>query len=170
MATPVEPPPSPPGRPGGEEPRVPASLRTAAAYAWRIIAVGVVVRVAFSVLGQFHRIAVAVFLGLVIAAVLRPAAGLLARFMPRPLAVAVAIVGGIVLVLVLGDRCRGGRTAGGRGVVRVPGAARARGPGHDPGVNTDRADHGDRGHSQGEGKVTATPTPALSLTWPNIRA
>ncbi|MEV5358359.1 AI-2E family transporter [Streptomyces sp. NPDC052693] len=78
---------------------MPALLRTAAAYAWRLIAVGVVVRVAFSVLGQFHRIAVAVFLGLVIAAVLRPVAGLLTRFLPRPLAVAVALVGGIALVL-----------------------------------------------------------------------
>ncbi|MCX3288309.1 AI-2E family transporter [Streptomyces sp. NEAU-H22] len=78
---------------------MPGVLRTAAAYAWRLIAVGIVVRVAFSVLGQFHRIAVAVFLGLVITAVLRPVAGLLARFMPRPLAVAAALVGGIVLVL-----------------------------------------------------------------------
>ncbi|KMS76473.1 hypothetical protein ACM01_04580 [Streptomyces viridochromogenes] len=83
----------------GGESRGPDALRTAAAYAWRIIAVGVVVRVAFSVLGQFHRIAVAVFLGLVVTAVLRPLAGLLARFMPRPLAVAAALIGGIVLVL-----------------------------------------------------------------------
>ncbi|MFH9552947.1 AI-2E family transporter [Streptomyces sp. NPDC017435] len=78
---------------------MPALLRIAAAYAWRIIAVGVVVRVTFSVLGQFHRIAVAVFLGLVITAVLRPVAGLLARFVPRPLAVATALIGGIALVL-----------------------------------------------------------------------
>ncbi len=103
-------PPPPPGRPArpsarqptrrsGEEPRVPDVLRTAAAYAWRIIAVGVVVHVTFSVLGQFHRIAVAVFLGLVITAVLRPVVGLLARFLPRPLAVATALIGGIVLVL-----------------------------------------------------------------------
>ncbi|GHD01846.1 AI-2E family transporter [Streptomyces violarus] len=106
MAASAEPPASPPGRPGAEETRVPAKLRTAAAYAWRIIAVGIVVRVAFSVLGQFHRIAVAVFPGLVIAAVLRPAAGLLARFMPRPL----AIVGGIVLVLVLGTLALVGET------------------------------------------------------------
>jgi predicted PurR-regulated permease PerM len=100
VSSPPEPPPVPPlGRLAGEDARVPALLRTAAAYAWRLIAVGVVVRVAFSVLGQFHRIAVAVFLGLVIAAVLRPVAGLLARFLPRPLAVAVALVGGILLVL-----------------------------------------------------------------------
>ncbi|MFJ4624530.1 AI-2E family transporter [Streptomyces sp. NPDC088812] len=83
----------------GAEARVPDPLRIAAAYAWRIIAVGVVVQAAFSVLGQFHRIAVAVFLGLVVTAVLRPAADLLARAVPRPLAVAVALVGGIVVVL-----------------------------------------------------------------------
>ncbi|MET9966046.1 AI-2E family transporter [Streptomyces sp. NPDC006356] len=99
MSTPPDPPASQSGRSSGGEARVPGALRTAAAYAWRIIAVGVVVRVVFSVLGQFHRIAVAVFLGLVITAVLRPVAGLLARFMPRPLAVATALIGGIVLVL-----------------------------------------------------------------------
>ncbi|MGW2620234.1 AI-2E family transporter [Streptomyces sp. NPDC001500] len=78
---------------------MPGPLRTAAAYAWRIIAVGVVVHFVFSVLGQFHQIAVAVFLGLVITAVLRPVTGLLARFMPRPLAVATSLIGCIVLVL-----------------------------------------------------------------------
>ncbi|WP_405771292.1 AI-2E family transporter [Streptomyces sp. NBC_00080] len=99
MPTPPDQPALPLERPSSEEPHVPGLLRTAAAYAWRIIAVGVVVHVTFSVLGQFHRIAVAVFLGLVITAVLRPVAGLLARFMPRPLAVAAALIGGIVLVL-----------------------------------------------------------------------
>ncbi|MGW0922925.1 AI-2E family transporter [Streptomyces sp. NPDC002755] len=112
MSTPPDRPASPPGRPSGEEPHVPGLLRTAAAYAWRIIAVGVVVRVAFSVLGQFHRVAVAVFLGLVITAVLRPVAGLLARFMPRPLAVAAALIGGAVLVL--GALALVGETAAGQ--------------------------------------------------------
>lgn len=87
------------GGSGGAESRVPGLLRVAAAYAWRILAVGVVVQAAFSLLGQFHRIAVAVFLGLVVTAVLRPVADLLARLVPRPIAVAVALVGGIVLVL-----------------------------------------------------------------------
>ncbi|MGW0615580.1 AI-2E family transporter [Streptomyces sp. NPDC002788] len=99
MSTPPDQPASSPPLLNEAEERVPKVLRTAAAYAWRLIAVGIVVRVAFSVLGQFHRIAVAVFLGLVITAVLRPVAGLLARFMPRPLAVAAALIGGIVLVL-----------------------------------------------------------------------
>ncbi|MBG0857658.1 AI-2E family transporter [Streptomyces spinoverrucosus] len=99
MSTPPDPPASPLGRLSGAEPRVPRVLRTAAAYAWRILAVGVVVQASFSVLGQFHRIAVAVFLGLVVTALLRPVAELFARVMPRPLAVAAALVGGIVLIL-----------------------------------------------------------------------
>lgn len=99
MATPPDPSPPPPGRPSGVDAGVPGWLRTAAAYAWRIIAVAVVVRAAFSVLGQFHRIAVAVFLGLVLTTVLRPVTGLLARRMPRPLAVAVSLVGALALVI-----------------------------------------------------------------------
>ncbi|MDR6974199.1 putative PurR-regulated permease PerM [Streptomyces sp. 3330] len=99
MPPPPDQPASPLARRSREEPHVPGLLRTAAAYAWRIIAVGFVVHVTFSVLGQFHRIAVAVFLGLVITAVLRPVADLLARLLPRPLAVATALVAGIVLVL-----------------------------------------------------------------------
>ncbi|MFI9547622.1 AI-2E family transporter [Streptomyces sp. NPDC052016] len=99
MSTQPDPPPSSLGRTSGGETRVPGMLRTAAAYAWRILVVGVVVQAAFAVLGQFHRIAVAVFLGLVVTAVLRPVAGLLARVMPRSLAVVVAFVAGIVVVL-----------------------------------------------------------------------
>ncbi|MER5942392.1 AI-2E family transporter [Streptomyces sp. NPDC001928] len=99
MATPPDPPAPPLARPSGAESRVPGWLATAAAYAWRIIAVAIVVRAAFSVLGQFHRIAVAVFLGLVLTSLLRPVADLLARRVPRPLAVATAVIGGIVVVL-----------------------------------------------------------------------
>lgn len=80
-------------------PCVNPTLQTAAAYAWRILAVGAVVYAVFSALGRFHEVAVAVFLGLVVTAVLRPVADLLARMMPRPLAVAVALLGSIVLVL-----------------------------------------------------------------------
>ncbi|MEU3615595.1 AI-2E family transporter [Streptomyces sp. NPDC006872] len=109
-----DPPASPPGRTGGTQTRVPRTLRSAAAYAWRILVVGVVVQAAFSVLGQFHRIAVAVFLGLVITAVLKPLADLLSRVLPRPLAVAVAVVAGIVLVLgglaLVGETVAGQRT------------------------------------------------------------
>ncbi|MER5378323.1 AI-2E family transporter [Streptomyces sp. NPDC002553] len=106
MSTHSDPPVPPTGRtgggtsgPGAAQARVPGLLRLAAAYAWRLIAVGVVVQAVFSVLGQFHRITVAVFLGLVVTAVLRPVADLLARLLPRPLAVAIALVAGIALVL-----------------------------------------------------------------------
>ncbi|MFJ9736714.1 AI-2E family transporter [Streptomyces sp. NPDC101166] len=106
MSTHSDPPVPPTGRTGGgtsgsgaARPRVPGLLRLAAAYAWRLLVVGVVVQAVFSVLGQFHRVAVAVFLGLVVTAVLRPVTGLLARVLPRPLAVAVALVAGIALVL-----------------------------------------------------------------------
>ncbi|MEV6162491.1 AI-2E family transporter [Streptomyces sp. NPDC052052] len=89
------------------------TLQTAAAYAWRILVVGVVVYGFFSTLGRFHDVAVAVFLGLVGTAVLRPSADRLARVMPRPVAVAVALLGCIVLVLgvltLIGERVAGER-------------------------------------------------------------
>ncbi|MFF2331655.1 MULTISPECIES: AI-2E family transporter [unclassified Streptomyces] len=75
------------------------TLETAAAHAWRILVVGAVVYAVFSALGRFHEVAVAVFLGLVATAMLRPVADLLAGTMPRSLAVAVALLGSIVLVL-----------------------------------------------------------------------
>ncbi|UNM16699.1 AI-2E family transporter [Streptomyces formicae] len=90
------------------------ALRVAAAYSWRLLVVGTVVYGVFSVLGRFHEIAVAVFLGLVVTALLRPTAGLLARRLPRPLAVAVALIGSIVVVLgvlaLVGETVAGERT------------------------------------------------------------
>ncbi|MCX4782158.1 AI-2E family transporter [Streptomyces sp. NBC_01264] len=74
-------------------------LRTAAAYAWRLLVVGAAAYAVFAVLGRFHEIALALFLGLVAAAMLRPPAGLLARVMPRGLAVACALIGSLILVL-----------------------------------------------------------------------
>ncbi|GGS76441.1 AI-2E family transporter [Streptomyces cinerochromogenes] len=74
-------------------------LRVAAAYAWRLIVVGVGVYGVFSVLGSFQLIAVALFLALVVTSVLRPLTDLLARYLPRPLSVAVALVGSLVLLL-----------------------------------------------------------------------
>ncbi|MYS17489.1 AI-2E family transporter, partial [Streptomyces sp. SID4982] len=49
-------------------------LRIAAAYAWRLILVGIVVWGIFSVLGRFQLIAVSLFLALVVTSVLRPLA------------------------------------------------------------------------------------------------
>ncbi|MFR9793162.1 AI-2E family transporter [Streptomyces sp. MB22_4] len=76
-------------------------LRVAAAYAWRLVLVGIVVYGVFSVLGSFQLIAGALFLALVITSVLRPLADLLSRLLPRPLAVAVALVGSLLLLFAL---------------------------------------------------------------------
>nr|WP_258054520.1 AI-2E family transporter [Streptomyces sp. Ru71] len=95
-----------PSRRRGGPPAPPAEcsvrwLRVAAAHAWRLILVGIVVYGVFTVLGRFQLIAVALFLALVITSVLRPPTDLLARWLPRPLAVAVALVGSAVLLLAL---------------------------------------------------------------------
>ncbi|MFF3552037.1 AI-2E family transporter [Streptomyces tsukubensis] len=95
MPRPAEPPPPVPA----PRPAVPEGLRVAAAYAWRVAVVALVVYGVFSLLGRVHQLALAVFLALVATAVLRPTAGLLARKLPRALAVGLTVAGSIVLVL-----------------------------------------------------------------------
>ncbi|MEU1866676.1 AI-2E family transporter [Streptomyces gardneri] len=98
----------------GTAPPVTPFLRTAAAYAWRLLIVGLLVYSLFAVLGRFHEIGVAVFLGLVITALLRPVADVVAKGLPRPLAVALTLLGGIALVLgvltLVGEAVAGERT------------------------------------------------------------
>ncbi|WP_372505776.1 AI-2E family transporter [Streptomyces malaysiensis] len=86
-------------RAGDENGRVHPGLRLATAYAWRLMVIGVAVYLAFSVLGQFELVAIAVFLALVATALLRPLADLLARAVPRPLAVALAVFGTLFVAL-----------------------------------------------------------------------
>ncbi|MFF2131531.1 AI-2E family transporter [Streptomyces olivochromogenes] len=74
-------------------------LRVAAAYAWRLLVLGVAVYAAFKILGRLQLVAVALFLALVVTSVLRPLADLLARHMPRSLAVVVSVMGSLVLML-----------------------------------------------------------------------
>jgi predicted PurR-regulated permease PerM len=74
-------------------------LRVSAAYAWRLLVVGVAVYVVFALLGRLQLVAVALFLALVVTAVLRPFADLLARHMPRTAAVLVSIMVSLLLVL-----------------------------------------------------------------------
>ncbi|MEU7058023.1 AI-2E family transporter [Streptomyces sp. NPDC046197] len=76
-------------------------LRVAAAYAWRLILVGIGVYGVFTVLGRFQLITVALFLALVVTSVLRPVADLLNSQFPRPLSVAVALVGSLLLLFAL---------------------------------------------------------------------
>ncbi|MET8755134.1 AI-2E family transporter [Streptomyces sp. NPDC004667] len=80
-------------------PPVSPFLSTAASYAWRLLVVGAAVYAVFVVLGRFHEITVALFLGLVITALLGPPTRILARRMPRSLAVAVSLVGSAVLLM-----------------------------------------------------------------------
>ncbi|MDT9687100.1 AI-2E family transporter [Streptomyces sp. P9(2023)] len=98
----------------GTPPQVIPFLRTAAAYAWRLLVVGAVVYSLFALLGRFHEIGVAVFLGLVVTALLRPVANVAARGLPRPLAVALTLLGSIALVLgvlaLVGEAVEGDRT------------------------------------------------------------
>ncbi|MFJ3785177.1 AI-2E family transporter [Streptomyces sp. NPDC090093] len=98
----------------GSPPQVAPFLRTAAAYAWRLLVVGTLVYALFALLGRFHEIGVALFLGLVVTALLRPVADLVARGLPRSAAVALTLLSGIALVLgvltLVGEAVAGQRT------------------------------------------------------------
>jgi predicted PurR-regulated permease PerM len=74
-------------------------LRVAAAYAWRLLVLGVAAYAGFMILGRLQLVAVALFLALVVTSVLRPLADLLARRLPRAAAVAVSVVGSLVAAM-----------------------------------------------------------------------
>ena len=59
---------------------VPRSLRVAAAYSWRILVVFAVLYVVLSILAQLQLVLAALFLGLVLAALLGPWVRILDRF------------------------------------------------------------------------------------------
>lgn len=73
-------------------------LRVAAGYAWRFIVVIIAVYGVFVVLGRIQFVAVAVFVGLVITALLRPVADRLNQLLPRGLAVPLSLLLGLALV------------------------------------------------------------------------
>ena len=75
-------------------------LLVTAAYAWRVIVVAVAVYLLFAVLAKLTLVAVAVFVGLVITALLRPLVDVLSRKIPRALSVAVALL--LTLVAISG--------------------------------------------------------------------
>ncbi|GGU73483.1 hypothetical protein GCM10010211_44300 [Streptomyces albospinus] len=94
-----------PRPPGGRSVRrpvaaagVPSALRVAAAYAWRLLVVGAAVYVVFMTLGRFHLVTLAVFLALVLTALLEPLTNALTRWMPRSAAVTTGLMLSIVLV------------------------------------------------------------------------
>ncbi|MFB7629748.1 AI-2E family transporter [Streptomyces sp. NPDC056149] len=77
---------------------MPRPLRVAAAYGWRLLVVGAAVYVVFIVLGRFHLVTLAVFLGLVLTALLGPLTDLLDRWLPRSAAVTAALLIAIVVL------------------------------------------------------------------------
>ncbi len=74
------------------------ALRVAAAYAWRLIVISVAVYGIFVALGRVQLVAVALFVGLVLSALLRPLADRLAQLVPRPAAVAGSLLLGLSVV------------------------------------------------------------------------
>lgn len=74
-------------------------LAVGAAYAWRLLVLGAALYAGFAILGRLQLVAVALFLALVVTSVLRPLADLLARRLPRTLAVVLSVVGSLLLFL-----------------------------------------------------------------------
>jgi len=83
----------------GVEQTAPRWLRSAAGTSWRLLVVIAMVALIFYVTGRVQLLFVALFLAFVFTAVLRPVVDLLARTMPRGLATALALLGGIVFFL-----------------------------------------------------------------------
>jgi predicted PurR-regulated permease PerM len=79
-------------------PLVPRGLQVVTGWAWRLLVLGTAAYVLFRVLAKFQPVAVAVFLGLVIAALLRPLADRLNRVVSRPWAVVLSYVLCILLI------------------------------------------------------------------------
>ncbi|MET8545495.1 AI-2E family transporter, partial [Kitasatospora sp. NPDC004799] len=92
------------GRPPAGE-RVPAGLRTAAGYTWRLVLLGLAGYLVVDVLARLELPVVALFVALVITSVLRPPVDLLARAVPRSIAVLItflctlAAVGGVLTLV-----------------------------------------------------------------------
>ncbi|MCC9310318.1 AI-2E family transporter [Kitasatospora sp. RB6PN24] len=78
--------------------QVSPGLQRFAGYTWRLLVVAVAVYLVVQVLGRLVLPVIAVFVALVITSVLRPAADLLGRRMPRSLAVAASILGALLLI------------------------------------------------------------------------
>jgi predicted PurR-regulated permease PerM len=87
-----------PGGPASSENAPPPWLRTAAGWSWRLIVLAAGVALVFWAVTQVLIVFVAVFLALVITAVLNPLTDLYHRVMPRALATAAAILSGVLVI------------------------------------------------------------------------
>jgi len=82
----------------GEPDLVPRWLRVPAAYAWRVVIIGILVWGIAKLVQGLELVMVALFLALIITAVLKPLADLLDRKMPRPLATGLSLIAGLAVV------------------------------------------------------------------------
>lgn len=87
------------GRSGSRDAGGAGALAVAAGYAWRLIVVLAAVYLAFAGLARVKLAVVAVFVALVMTALLRPVVDQLTRLLPRAVAVAVSMVAGFALVV-----------------------------------------------------------------------
>ncbi|WP_431683243.1 AI-2E family transporter [Kitasatospora sp. KL5] len=75
----------------------PPGLRRLSDYAWRLLVVAAAGYLVLVLLGRYHLITLAAFLALVITSVIRPVVDLMARLVPRPLAVLVGLLGALLV-------------------------------------------------------------------------
>ncbi len=86
------------GTDGTREQTAPRWLRTAGGVSWRLLVVTAAVVVVFFALSKVQLVVIAVFLALVITAVLRPVVNWMSRVMPRGLAVGLALLLGVAFL------------------------------------------------------------------------
>jgi putative heme transporter len=80
---------------------VSAGLRTAAAYSWRILVVGVVLYVGYMIVLRLELLGIAMFLALVFTSVARPPVNAMSRYLPRWVAVLITMLGGLLMIAAL---------------------------------------------------------------------
>src|SRR5665811_56350 len=76
----------------------PPWLQVAAGWSWRLLVLALAVGLIFVSATRIQMVLIAVFIGLVLTAVLRPVADFLAKIMPRPLATTLALLGALAVV------------------------------------------------------------------------
>ena len=81
----------------GHEPTAPHWLRSMAGVSWRLLVVVAAIALVFFATSRVQLLVIAVFIAFVFTAVLRPVVEFLSRFVPRPLATALAILLGFAI-------------------------------------------------------------------------
>jgi predicted PurR-regulated permease PerM len=71
----------------------------AAAYSWRLLLIGAALYVVLNLLARLEFVAISLFVGLVITALVGPIVRLLDKFLPKALAVAIGLLGTILVIV-----------------------------------------------------------------------